>query len=1199
MVDHLNDGHDAGATGSHPRLPLFGRFPFGKREDACQVRMARRSPLGRVCLGAAYVLLIFGFVAVAAVGTLYVRLAQGPIVIAGLNERIAAELGARLGSAYRVELGASTIDRGGGGLRLSLAGLSVRGADGVSIFAAPRAAVSIAIAPLLTGSIRPTRIELFEVELGLTVREDGALALSAGADPIVLVAPGPAAAPAPSEGESATPDAVAPPPGPAHALAPVAHVVSDILNALSDEGSPISRMTAVGIGRSRLKFEDLASGRRIAFDNVELGFERRRGVADLRMAADGPNGRWQALAHASGAGGPDRSFEVEIRDLSFDEVALLAGMHAPDFFFDTPLSAKVSVNLDTAGALTGARARFNVGAGGFFTHADDVEPVFVDQIAGGVRWDAATRKVDIETTSWIAGETRIQISGEALPPETPGAPWRIEARAETGSVLGPERAGDAPVVLDRSSIAVELFPAVRRVVVEALDLQGADINATLSGSYDWSELNRRARLNIVAGRMPMRSLLRVWPGFIAPPTHEWLVGHVRAGTVEQGTFALDYDGPELDNALRKQAPSDGALQASFTISNATLDFLPGVPPLAALDVVGHVTGHTVTINGKRGVIEGAAGHKMTFSDAVFAVQDTTLVPSSGQLNARLAGTLDSLIDILSREGMRPYVGQLGDTSAIKGQIDGRLIVDLKLQKKSRQEDTQVQANASVTDLTIDRLIGKERFEQGQLTVVIDRAGLRASGAGRLFGGPAQIEFHKPPVGVMDASVAFAIDDAARARVAPVFATGVSGPIIARVSSTITPKEQSPAHVELDFTRTAIDNALPGLVKPLGRPAKATFRVTQGADGARLDQLVFDANSGASMRGALDLDPTGALRSARMSQMRLSPGDDMKVDADFGHDTLKLVVRGQSVDVRPFLRGIFGPDGNKEEKARDSLARDIDLDLKSALVTGNNKQSMSGVDARMTRRGGTVRMFQLQARSGRATVTASTAPDRNGVPTISINSSDGGSLLSFVDLYRRMEGGRLRASIQLGESGVQGGVFISDFLLRDEPALRRLVSESVPNQEGAPARKIDTTAVPFQRLSSNFSRVNGNLAIRDGVLYGTQIGIKMGGSLDYARDRVEMSGTFVPVYGLNNLFTQIPLVGPILSGGNHEGLFAVNFRVTGPATQPSLVVNPLSAIAPGFLRKMFGAGGPGAPTGNFTGEDAPTATAPSPQDSNRP
>jgi len=66
----------------------------------------------------------------------------------------------------------------------------------------------------------------------------------------------------------------------------------------------------------------------------------------------------------------------------------------------------------------------------------------------------------------------------------------------------------------------------------------------------------------------------------------------------------------------------------------------------------------------------------------------------------------------------------------------------------------------------------------------------------------------------------------------------------------------------------------------------------------------------------------------------------------------------------------------------------------------------------------------------------------------------------------------------------------------------------------------------------------------------------------------MTGTFVPMYGLNNMFGQIPIVGLILGGGSNEGLFGVTYEIVGTPGQPVLNVNPISAIAPGVLRKIF-------------------------------
>jgi hypothetical protein len=65
----------------------------------------------------------------------------------------------------------------------------------------------------------------------------------------------------------------------------------------------------------------------------------------------------------------------------------------------------------------------------------------------------------------------------------------------------------------------------------------------------------------------------------------------------------------------------------------------------------------------------------------------------------------------------------------------------------------------------------------------------------------------------------------------------------------------------------------------------------------------------------------------------------------------------------------------------------------------------------------------------------------------------------------------------------------------------------------------------------------------------------------------MRGTLVPLYGLNNMFGQIPIVGLFL-GGSNEGLLGITYEVTGTTSNPRSQVNPLSAIAPGLLRKFF-------------------------------
>ena len=85
--------------------------------------------------------------------------------------------------------------------------------------------------------------------------------------------------------------------------------------------------------------------------------------------------------------------------------------------------------------------------------------------------------------------------------------------------------------------------------------------------------------------------------------------------------------------------------------------------------------------------------------------------------------------------------------------------------------------------------------------------------------------------------------------------------------------------------------------------------------------------------------------------------------------------------------------------------------------------------------------------------------------------------------------------------------------------------------------------------------------------GPVLGATIDGSVDYNRDELRLRGTLVPLYGPNNLLGQLPIVGLFL-GGEKEGLVGITYEVVGHPGNPVLHINPISALAPGLLRKVF-------------------------------
>jgi hypothetical protein len=275
--------------------------------------------------------------------------------------------------------------------------------------------------------------------------------------------------------------------------------------------------------------------------------------------------------------------------------------------------------------------------------------------------------------------------------------------------------------------------------------------------------------------------------------------------------------------------------------------------------------------------------------------------------------------------------------------------------------------------------------------------------------------------------------------------------------------------------------------------------------------------------------------------------------------LKVSVRGTTLDGRVFVKSLF------DATPAGQPAKDLDLDAKVATVIGSNKQTMTGLELTAYRRGGEMRLGSLRGRIGGGAVTA----NGNGGET-RLTTTDAGALARFADLYARLEGGNLDLTLRSRGDGSTGEAVLTNFVLRDEPAFRQLVTAGRPRASEDGGAAIDPSLVRFQKMTASFERSPGKLRIQDAVIYNPYMGLTTQGLIDFEHSQIDVSGSFVPAYTVNTMLTKIPLVGVLLSGGQNDGVFGVSYRVHGPMGGPTLTVNPLSAIAPGILRRILGA-----------------------------
>jgi hypothetical protein len=1093
-------------------------------------------------------------------GALMYRLGQGPIEVNGLGKRVADALTRRFDGAIQVSFGSTQIARGAHGPTITVDRVLAVSA-GRTVIEAPRAELSLDPIALLRFEALPRRFEIFDLTVRLLVMPDGALAMTAGGpneEAIVLARP------------PSLPDEAPVVPAPADKVADakprrsaVIKEATDSLRAFFDFAtsprSPLAALHNVSVRGGTLVVDDRTAGRTTTFSQLEMSFEKNRRLAAFLLSAQGPNGKLSAHARAAGTPDTQRQLEIEVRDLSMDEIALVAGMRRFYIDSDANLSFKLKFVLGANRELREASGRAVIGAGFARLEDPDHEPVFFDEVSGGFHWDTANRRIVIDPVQYYGGETQFTVEGALDPPADADGGWRLALGLSRPGTIGPERPGDKPLQLDKASLDAKIFIEAKRVDIGRAEIAGPELAVATAGTFDWVN-GARVRMGASTGVMPLRSVFRIWPTHMGAGARTWMLGHVHGGVLQSSTLSVDFDKDALLAMRFDRPPPDDSLQMDAKIASTSVTAMPGIPDVTNVAGSAHITGRSALFNATSATMETAPGRRLTMNNATFSMPRNEGAPTTPvSLETQVTGSVEAVADLLAKDAVKSYASLPLEPDSLKGQVDGKLKLDFAIGPGATGADVKVFVDAKVTNFVADRLIGKERFEAPQLIVSGTPNGIRATGDGKMAGAPAALDLRKDIGQPTTATLTATLDDSGRAKLG-FSPSGVSGPLGVKVKATL--DRDIKANVDLDLTKVALDNPVPGLAKPAGRPGRATFTAVSGQSRVRVEDLVAEAG-GAMARGSLDFSSQGELLSAKLSQVRLSPGDDFRLDLQRSGDVTKIVAHGPTVDGRPFIRNIA------QTSDANSRSEDFELDVKTPILTGYGKRALVNADIRIVRKGGTLRQFSATGQFGRAPFSASMSRGDNGLPQVNVSSADAGALLGFADLYSRMDGGALTASMQFGDRTLNGMLSIRSFQLRDEPALRRLVSEGNSRVDSSGAVRVDSSLVGFDRLQVLFSRSGGRLTLRDGVMNGPNIGLTVEGVIDNDRDTMALNGTFVPAYTVNNFFAKIPVVGMLLGGGWNEGLFAINYRVTGRPGNPQISVNPLT-VAPGFLRKIFGA-----------------------------
>ncbi len=317
-----------------------------------------------------------------------------------------------------------------------------------------------------------------------------------------------------------------------------------------------------------------------------------------------------------------------------------------------------------------------------------------------------------------------------------------------------------------------------------------------------------------------------------------------------------------------------------------------LPDVQNLSLTAMATGRTVAVQAPRGSAELGKGLSLQLTDGSFGILDTYAERPIGRAGFRATGGVDALAALMALPALKDAAPGQIDPEGLKGRVDLRTELSLPLVENIKASDVVVQSTGQITGLASETMLGGPSLEAANLAANYDRGQLNLKGDGRINGALANIELKQDAKGVGEVIVAMTLDPAARQKFGVELPAGLTGPVGIRAVQPLGRAKSAPLRVEADLTRMAIDGLLPGWTKPAGRAGRMTFQLADASGNrSELTEIALDAPP-VMARGRAMLDENGGLVSASLSQFRLSPGDDLRVEARRDGPTTKLTVRGR-------------------------------------------------------------------------------------------------------------------------------------------------------------------------------------------------------------------------------------------------------------------------------------------------------------------
>ena len=651
-------------------------------------------------------------------------------------------------------------------------------------------------------------------------------------------------------------------------------------------------------------------------------------------------------------------------------------------------------------------------------------------------------------------------------------------------------------------------------------------------------------------------LMKYWPAKIGASPHNWISKHMPSGRV---------DDMHAVAALRMTADGIALQQINGEIiaRELVVDYLPPMPKITK--GIAHAT-----FDAKKFDIAVLGGEALGLNAQGRAVIDNLDEKDQWtDLDLKIVGPLASVLRTLDSEPFR-FARAVGlSPASAQGETTTQLKLRFIAEDRLTIDEIKMSAQSEIRGASLPSVAFGLPMTDGTLKLVLDNNGLDVTGMATVGGLPSELQWRqnfskKAPFatryrvkGTADAAVWREKTGLNFAMLGP---DVLAGSIGADIDATLMADGKGTVAVELMLDDASLTLQPLGYAKAIGDAARASLvmNLSQGKV-SDLSKIVLNGKD-LVVDAAMTFTADGKFSSARIARFvagETDIGGSVRPDAG-GYE---IDLRGKAIDLKAVMEDKSPEDPNKVRG--DAYAISVDVE-NLRLYDG---RYLHGVRGTASYDGLVVREAHLTANPPDGGALRMDLAPLGQERRMTMTSDNAGGVLRAFDVNDNVVGGRLDvAGTYAGMiPGVcfGGRISMDNFRVRNAPILARLLN--VATIVGL-VDVLRGEGIGFDTLRGSFTKKDGVTRFENAKANGLSIGLTASGSTNSREETMDIEGEIIPANVLNGLLGRIPLVGGIFGGDS--GVFAINYKITGHDKEPDVSTNPLTAVTPGFTRKIF-------------------------------